>query len=75
MTEMSANSPADRLIAVESALAHMQHDFEQLHGVALELQRELRQLTMRLQRLEKRLEVLGEDPEVRSPEMERPPHY
>lgn len=75
MTEMSGNSQADRLIAVESALAHTQHDFEQLHGVTLELQRELRQLTMRLLRLEQRLEVLGEDPEARSPENERPPHY
>lgn len=73
--EESAANQAERLIAVESALAHMQHDFEQLHGVALELQRELRQMTLQIQRLERRLEVLGEDPEVRSPEMERPPHY
>ncbi len=75
MTELSPGNHADRLIAVESALAHMQYDFEQLHGVALELQRELRLLTVRLQRLEQRLDVLGEDPEMRSPENERPPHY
>ncbi len=75
MPEMSPGNHADRLIAVESALAHLQHDFEQLHGVALELQRELRQLTHRLQRLERRFETLGDEPEALSPEEERPPHY
>lgn len=75
MTEPAPGNPAERLIRVESALAHMQYDFEKLHGVALELQRELRQLTLRLQRLEQRLEVLGEAPETRSPDEERPPHY
>lgn len=75
MTEMSPGNHLDRLIAVESALAHMQYDFDQLHGVALDLQRELRQLTLRFQRLEHRLEVLGDEPEERSAENERPPHY
>lgn len=75
MTDTVPDDGRVRLIAVESALAHMQHDFEQLHTVALELQRELRQLTVRLQRLEQRFETFSSEPEERSPENERPPHY
>jgi uncharacterized coiled-coil protein SlyX len=72
---MPPENMTDRLVALESSLAHLQHDFEQVHHVALELQRELRQLTLRLQRLEQRFEQMGEEPEMRSPESERPPHY
>ncbi len=75
VSERPADDVPDRLVALESALAHLQHDFEQVHHVSLELQRELRQLILRLQRLEQRFETLGESPEVRSPESERPPHY
>lgn len=66
---------ADRLIRLETAVAHLQHDFERLHGVSLELQAELRQLTVRLQHIEQRFERLGEPPEFRSPADERPPHW
>jgi SlyX protein len=72
---MASENASDRLVSLEMALAHLQHDFEQVHQVALELQRELRQLTVRLQRLEQRFDSIGEDPATRSPEEERPPHY
>lgn len=72
---MTAEASEERLLKLEMALAHLQRDFEQLHQVALELQKELRLSTVRLQRLEQRFEQMGEDPEVRSPESERPPHY
>jgi uncharacterized coiled-coil protein SlyX len=67
--------PAERLLALETAVAHLQHDFERLHSVALELQVELRQFTRRLERLEHNLERLAEPPETRSPADERPPHW
>lgn len=72
---MTPENASDRIVALEMALAHLQHDFELVHQVALELQRELRQVTLRLQRLEQRFERMGEEPEIRSPESERPPHY
>ena len=72
---MTAEASEERLIQLEMALAHLQRDFEQLHHVALELQQELRLSTVRLQRLEQRFEQMGDDPEERSPESERPPHY
>lgn len=72
---MTAEASEERLLKLEMAMAHLQRDFEQLHHVALELQKELRLSTVRLQRLEQRFEQMGEDPEVRSPESERPPHY
>ncbi|HET6424821.1 MAG TPA: SlyX family protein [Planctomycetaceae bacterium] len=72
---MTSENTSERVVSLEMALAHLQHDFEQVHHVALELQLELRQLTLRLQRLEQRFDSMGEDPEIRSPESERPPHY
>lgn len=72
---MSSENSSDRIVALEMALAHAQREFELVHHVALELQRELRQITLRLQRLEQRFEQMGEEPEMRSPESERPPHY
>jgi uncharacterized coiled-coil protein SlyX len=70
----SDNTP-DRLIHLETAVAHLQHDFERLSSVTLELQAELRQLLLRCQRLEARIERLVEPPEIRSPADERPPHW
>jgi uncharacterized coiled-coil protein SlyX len=65
----------ERLIGLETAVTHLQHDFEQLHHVALELQQEVRAMSLRLQRLEHRLTQVEEPPETRSPDEERPPHW
>ncbi len=80
MSEPAVPSPtptqlAERIIAVESVLAHLQHDFERLHEVALAVQQELRQLTLHVSRLESRLDEATTEPEVRSADQERPPHY
>lgn len=73
MTESDPN--VDRLVRLETAVAHLQHDFERLHQVTLDLQAELRQWTLRLSRLEQQLEQLETPPEPRSAAEERPPHY
>jgi SlyX protein len=65
----------ERLLNIESAVAHLQHDYEQLHQVSLDLQHELRALHQLVLRIENRVDRLHDDPEVRSPEAERPPHY
>jgi uncharacterized coiled-coil protein SlyX len=73
MTEPDPN--ADRLVRLETAVAHLQHDFERLNQVTLDLQTELRQWTLRLSRLERQLEQLEAPPESHSPADDRPPHY
>lgn len=72
---MTTPPDSDRIVELETAVTHLQHDFERLHSVALELQVELRQLTLRLARTEQQLERLAEPPDIRSPAEERPPHY
>jgi SlyX protein len=78
MTESAAMSPEEadaRLVAIETAVAHLQHDVEQLHGVVLSVQTELRAVQRILDKLTARVDRLGEEPEVRTPESEQPPHY
>lgn len=65
----------ERLAAIESVIAHLQHDFEQLHQVTLALQGDIAQLHLTLAKLNARMVRLDEEPEVRSAELERPPHY
>lgn len=65
----------DRLINLETAVAHLQHDLEQMHQVLLSLHAELRGSRDQLATFERRLLLLSESPEIRSPQEERPPHY
>lgn len=67
--------PEQRIQNLESAVAHLQHDFEQLHQVLLSLQGDLRLIGQTLSKFDRRLALLSESPEERSPEEERPPHY
>jgi uncharacterized coiled-coil protein SlyX len=69
------HDPSERLIRLETAVAHLEHDFERLHQVALELQAELRAIVLRFERLEQRLEQAAEPPETHTPADERPPHW
>jgi uncharacterized coiled-coil protein SlyX len=64
----------DRLIAAESALAHLQRDFDQLHSVVLAQQAEIEKLRHELELLTGRVSRFEEDdlPDARE---ERPPHY
>lgn len=66
---------AARLTAMESTIAHLQHDYDQLHEVALTLQADVRQLRQFVEKMASQMEQLSAEPEVRSAEMERPPHY
>ncbi len=69
------NDAESRLLTLEMSVAHLQHDYDQLHEVALGLQSELRQLRQLLDKMTSRIDQLSTAPEVRSPELERPPHY
>lgn len=65
----------DRLIRLETALAHTQHDLEQMHQALLSLHAELASYRGEISRLERRVASLGEPPEIRDPGEEQPPHY
>ncbi len=80
MSESTAdNSKADRteerLLRIETALAHLQHDIEQLNASLTNHYGRLVVFEERFSRIEHELEVLGDDSEGRSPEDEKPPHY
>lgn len=74
-TIMTADSTEDRLIRLETALAHTQHDLEQMHEALLSLHAELRGNRQEIARLERRVVSLGDTPEIRDPSEEQPPHY
>lgn len=76
MISMSdAPSNDERLEKIESALAHLQHDVDQLNSSLTEHFRRLQTFETRFQKIEHELESLADDPEVRDPDSERPPHY
>jgi SlyX protein len=71
----SADSLSERLIAVESVVAHLQHDVEQLNSVILRQQTEIDALKRTVDHLESRIDETDAPPETRNAEEERPPHY
>lgn len=66
---------ADRITELEILLTHMQEDFQKLNAVVLDQQREIEALTKNLDRLDSKVDKLGDEPEKRDPVQERPPHY
>lgn len=72
---MSDSAADDRLMSVESLLAHVQHDFDHLSQVVWRQQTELEALRKELAKLVERLPVGGDAAEIRDPLAEKPPHY
>ena len=72
---MSDSAADDRLMSVESLLAHLQHDFDHLSQVVWRQQTELETLRKELAKLVERQIVGGNTAEVRDPLTEKPPHY
>ncbi len=64
-----------RLTELESALAHLQHDFEAQNEVILANSQRLLELENSLRAIVRRLESVRQGPEIRNLEDERPPHY
>ena len=65
----------DRLIRLETAVAHLQHDLEQLNQALVNLHVELKGSREQMARFERRLLQLAEPGETRDADDERPPHY
>ena len=73
---MSTSEPTpERIVELESLVAHLEHEFDQLNSVVLRQQREIDNLKRTLSKLEARLDEQADGPEVRDPLQERPPHY
>ena len=72
---MPSDRQNDRQVQLESLLAHLQHESEQMHEVMLAQQVEIDSLRRHLKRLEARLDRTTAEPERHDPIDERPPHY
>jgi uncharacterized coiled-coil protein SlyX len=72
-----ADSPdiLQKLVDLESLIAHLQHEFEQLNSVVIEQNQRIDKLQSAQEKLEHQLQTLEEDAENWNPEDERPPHY
>ena len=70
------NKISERLNSVESSLAYLQNDYDQLNETVLENTKRLEQLKLAVERLTARLAQAGSQAdEVRNLEDEKPPHY
>ena len=73
---MSDEKPnTQRIVELESVVAHLQHDLESFNSVVLRQQAEIDELKQMLSNLETRLEQSEPLSEARDLEEERPPHY
>ena len=72
-----ADSPEilQKLVDLESLIAHLQYEFEQLNAVIINQNQRIDQLQTSQRKFEHQLQTLEEDLEKRDPEDERPPHY
>ncbi len=65
----------DRQTQIEMLLAHLQQDVDQINESLTHHLQRMQEMDRRVQRIEQELELLGQPPENRDPEQERPPHY
>ena len=66
----------ERLNSLESSLAYLQNDYDQLNETVLENTKRLEQLKLAVERLTSRMDQAGSQTrEVRNLEDEKPPHY
>ena len=72
-----ADSPEimQKLVDLESLIAHLQHELEQLNSAVIEQNQRIDLLQASQQKFAHQLQTLEEDLEKRDPEDERPPHY
>jgi len=71
----SPRNDSDRITDLETALMHLQNDFEQLNEVVLENGRTIAEMQQALIRLTGKLDAMEASHESRSLEDDKPPHY
>jgi len=65
----------ERLVRIESLLAHLQHDIETLSGTLTDHFQQLQKVNQRFASLERQLELLTQPENLCDPNAEKPPHY
>ncbi len=75
MAEVTLQQLADRLVQIETAVAHLQHDVEDLNNAMANYFRRVQTFEERFVHIEHELETLNQGPEERTLEDDRPPHY
>lgn len=75
MSEVTLESLAERLIQIESAVAHLQHDVEDLNSALAGYYSRVQKFEERFVHIEHELETMNHGGEERSLEDDRPPHY
>lgn len=74
-TESSANQmPSDSLEEMQSKIAFLENAVAEIGEVVFRQHREIQALEAKVSALRDRLEVAA-SPEIRSADLERPPHY
>ena len=71
----SASNTEERLIRIESALAHLQHDIEQLKASLTNHYGRMVVFEERFSRIEHEIESMSDDNGDRTLQDEKPPHY
>ncbi|APZ95126.1 SlyX family protein [Fuerstiella marisgermanici] len=74
-TDNSTSDTEERLIRIESALAHLQHDIEQLNASLTNHYGRMVVFEERFSRIEHEIESLSDDNGDRTLQDEKPPHY
>ncbi len=67
------NPLMDRIITLESALMHLQHDLEKIGQVVLDQQKQIEQQQLQIDRFEEKISQSQD--EFIDPLDEKPPHY
>lgn len=75
MPEVTLEDLANRLIQIESAVAHLQHDVEELNSALSGYYRRVQKFEERFVHIEHELETMNQGSDERSPEDDKPPHY
>ena len=74
-TSEKDNSIEERLLRIETALAHLQHDIEDLNKSLTRNFRRLQGFEDRFVRIEHEMVTLTDSPGQHDAETEKPPHY
>lgn len=72
---MSEQNLPERMMNLEMAVSHLEHNIDQMHSVLLSVQEEIKAIRDQMAKMERRITSAAETPEQRDPLEERPPHY
>jgi uncharacterized coiled-coil protein SlyX len=65
----------DHQVKMESLLAHLQQDIEQINYSLTRQLKRIQEMDGRFAQIERELELLNQPAEHRDPQQEQPPHY